>query len=156
MKALARVTASRHDTEGILSADVEAGSSTAWKRFVAALPLEERTLLRIFRCGAIRTPTRRHRSMEQRPCRFCMFPNASARYYWQECDRFNAIRIELGAEFGIQAAWWGQQRACTSKSGWVTLNAHASADKRVVCQIAACRLGLAIMQAMPCDDHRHH
>ena len=98
VKALARVVATRFDTEGF-NADVEAGSSPAWKRFVAALPLEERTLLRIFRCGAIRTPTKRLRDMEMRACPFCMFPNASARHYWQECDRFKAIRIELEAEF---------------------------------------------------------
>ena len=69
---------------------------------------------------------------------------------------FNAMRAELEAEFGIQVAWWGQQPACTSKSGWITLGAHPKADKRVSFQIAACRLGFAIMQALPCDDHRYH
>ena len=63
--------------------------------------------------------------------------------------------LKLKAEFGIQAAWWGQQPACTSKSGWITLGAHPKADKRVSFQIAACRLGLAVMQALPCDDHRY-
>ena len=64
VKAVALVAASRYDAEGLLNADVEAGSRPAWKRFVAALPYDERTLLRIFRCGAIRTPTKRHRNLE--------------------------------------------------------------------------------------------
>ena len=70
-------------------------------------------------------------------------------------DRFSATRTDLCTEFGIQANWWGQQPACTSKSGWITLGAHPKADKRASFQIAACRLGLAIMQAMPCDDIRY-
>ena len=154
VKALGLVVASRFDADGIGQADGEAGSSPVWKRFVASLTLDERTLLRIYRGGAIRTPTRRHRCVEQRACPFCMSPNASARHYWQDCMRFNAMRAELEAEFGIQA-WWGQQPACTSKSGWFTLGAHPKADKRVSFQIAACRLGLAVMQALPCDDHRY-
>ena len=95
VKALALDCRSRFDIEGLEQADVEAGSSPAWKRFVASLPYEERTLLRIFRCGAIRTPTRRHRCVEQHACPFCMFPNASARHYWQDCMRFNVMRAEL-------------------------------------------------------------
>ena len=45
VRALALVAASRYDVEGLEQADVEAGSSPAWKRFVASLPLEEHTLL---------------------------------------------------------------------------------------------------------------
>ena len=87
IKALWLVVASRFDADGIGEADVEAGSSPAWKRFVASLTLEERTLLRFYCDGAIRTPTRRHRCVEQRACPFCMSPNASARHYLQYCMR---------------------------------------------------------------------
>ena len=44
------------------SIDVEAASRQARKRFVNVLPVGDKLLLRIFRCGAIRTPTRRHRA----------------------------------------------------------------------------------------------
>ena len=155
VKALAKPAKGRYDTEGLDRADVEAGSSLVFRRFVASLSFCDKVRLRIYRCGAIRTPTRRHRIAEQRVCPFCMFPDASARHFWQDCDRFSATRTALCIEFGIQATWWGQQPACTSKSGWITLGAHPKADKRVSFQIAACRLGLAIMQAMPCDDNRH-
>ena len=156
VQALARASRARFDLEGLDRAAVEAGSSPAWKRFLAALPLDERTMIRVYRCGAIRTPTRRHRHADLTGCPFCSCPCASARHFWQDCGRFSAMRAELEAEFGIQAAWWGQQPACTSKTGWVTLNAHASSKQRVAMQIAACKLGLAIMQALPCEDFRHH
>ena len=94
VQAIAMVSRARFDLEGLEQADVEAGSRPAWKRFVAALPFEERTLLRIFRCGAIRTPTRRYRHADQTGCPFCCCPNASARHFWQDCSRFNAMRAE--------------------------------------------------------------
>ena len=87
IKALWLVVASRFDADGIGQADVEAGSRPAWKRFVASLALEKRTLLRIYRGGAIRTPTRMHICVEQRACTCCMSPNASARHYLQYCMR---------------------------------------------------------------------
>ena len=99
VKALAKPAKGRFDTEGLEQADVEAGSSQVFKRFVASLSFNDKVLLRIYRCGAIRTPTRRHRVPEQRACPFCMFPDASARHFWQDCDRFSATRTDLCIEF---------------------------------------------------------
>ena len=81
VKALELVAVSRFDTEGLEEADVEAGSRPVWKRFVEALPLEEQVLLRVFRGGAIRTPTRRHRTADLRAYPFYAYSDASARNF---------------------------------------------------------------------------
>ena len=113
----------------------------------------DRTSLRIWRGGAVRTPTRRHfRAVGDATlcaCPFCGHARASARHFWQECLRLDAMRSELELEFGIQPAWWMAQPACTSKSGWVTTHAHVNAAQRVRMQIASCRLGIAIIGLDP-------
>ena len=81
VKALALASRGRYDIEGLDRADVETGSSPAWKRFLATLSSHERTLVRIYRCGAIRTPTKRHRQSELAGCPFCSSPCASARHF---------------------------------------------------------------------------
>ena len=81
VKALELLAATRFDAAGLDEADVEAGSRQIWKRFVAALPLHDHVFLRIYRCGAIRTPTRRHRTGDQACYPFCAFPNASATHF---------------------------------------------------------------------------
>jgi len=80
----------RHDEAGLEEADVEAGSHTAWKAWVRSLDRDDSVLLRIWRCGAVRTPTRtRHRSLNnEAKCAWCDCLQASARHFWQECPRF--------------------------------------------------------------------
>ena len=55
------------------------------------------------------------------------------------------LRGELSAEYGIAEDWWGRQPRCTAKTGWVVLAAHIDIAKRTQMQIAACRLGIAIV-----------
>ena len=113
----------------------------------------DRTSLRIWRGGAVRTPTRWHfravGNAKLCACPFCGHARASARHFWQECHRLDAMRSELELEYGIQTAWWLAQPACTSKSGWVTTHAHVNAAQRVRMQIASCRLGIAIIGLDP-------
>ena len=76
MNALAFVVASHCDAESLLNADVEAVSSPDWKRFVAALPQDERTLLLVFTREAIHTPSRLQCTAEFTNCLFCQADNA--------------------------------------------------------------------------------
>ena len=153
VQALAAVRVSRNDCDGFDSADIEASSSAAWQAWMHSLSSDDRTSLRIWRGGAVRTPTRRHfragGDMKLCACPFCGHARASARHFWQECPRLDAMRHELEVEYGILPAWWGAQPSCTSKSGWVTTRAHESPIQRARMQIAACRLGIAIIGLDP-------
>ena len=60
VQALALVSASRNDCAGFESADIEASSSPTWQSWVRSLSSVDRTSLRIWSGGAVRTPTRRH------------------------------------------------------------------------------------------------
>ena len=48
----------------------------------------------------------------------------------------------LSQQYGIPQAWWAAQPRITAKSGWITLDAGQRVDR----QIAACTLGIAIVQ----------
>ena len=142
----------RKDAEGLQHVDVEAMSHPTWKKWIKSLDEQDRRCLRIWRGGGIHTPTRRFSGRGGQPyderaaCRWCAHPWASARHFWQECDHFKAIRCELEVEFGISKDWWQRQPRCTSKTGWITLSAANDAAKRAGQQVAACRLGIAIVR----------
>ena len=88
-------------------------------------------------------------------CPFCRADKASARHFWQECKRFDALRAELQALYDLPPGWWALQPKCTSKTRWILTSAHPVALARVNMQIAACRLGIAIMLVLPCQDNFH-
>ena len=136
----------RNDAEGIDLADVEAMSTTAWKRWVASLSPEQRKDLRLWRGGAIPTPIRRHRGPDV-SCPWCQFDRPSTRHFFAECNHFHPHRRELEAEFGIAPSWWAAQPRITSKSGWITTSTSASIPRRGELQVAACQLGVVIVQA---------
>ena len=52
VQVVALVSRARFDLEGLEQADVEVGSRPAWKRFVAALPFDERTSHLSLRCDS--------------------------------------------------------------------------------------------------------
>ena len=138
----------RQDQEGLEDADVEITFTSTWTQWVKTLDVENRLWLRVWRGGAIRTPSRRHRGEAGlQSCPYCAFPHASARHFWQNCQHFAAFRAELEAEFDIPSCWWQAQPRCTSKSGWVVYQADGDLKKRARLQIAACRLGIAIVAA---------
>ena len=152
-------TGVRKDAEGLRQADIEAMSHPAWKRWMKSLDEEERRCLRVWRGGGIFTPTRRYggrpgqQSSPLTACRWCEHPWASARHFWQECPHFDAIRWGLEEEYGISREWWQRQPRCTSKTGWITMSASRDAARRAVMQVAACRLGIAIVSSCaPLED----
>ncbi|CAK0848813.1 unnamed protein product, partial [Prorocentrum cordatum] len=58
-------------------------------------------------------------------------------------------RARLSAEFQIPPEWRAAQPRVTAKSGWITCSAGPSTQRRAQLQVAACRLGLEILQGLP-------
>ena len=146
---LASIPRTRQDAEGVGDIDLEAQSHPKWVRWVKGLTGESRRLLSVWRGGAIATPTRRwtgRGSPEQTECQFCRFDRASARHWWAECPRFDEDRGRLQMEYRIPRDWWVRQPRCTAKSGWVTLGAAAAPERRAALQVAACVLGMRILE----------
>ena len=148
-----RARGGRKDSEGLEQADVEALSHPTWKKWVKSLDEDDRRCLRIWRGGAIYTPTRRYSSRAgqsedvRAACSWCGHTRASARHFWQDCVHYEAIRCDLEVEYGIPKVWWRRQPRCTSKTGWITLSAARDAATRAAMQVAACRLGIAIVRS---------
>lgn len=144
IRCLQSVRTSRHDSEGVHEVDIEASSHRSWKAWVRSLSYDEEKLLRIFRSGATRTPTRRHR--EETFCPFCQALWPSLRHFWQDCPRFQERREFIQADHGLAANFWAEQPRVTSKSGWITHGASRLIGGRVGMQIAACQLGISILE----------
>lgn len=153
VKALSVVRNTRYDAEGIRDVDLEAQSQPVWTRWARTLPDDGRRDLRIWRGGAVWTPTRRwsfrgQEEDERIRCCYCGFDRASARHFWTECPRFDAQRSGLEREFNIHPSWWSRQPRCTAKTGWITAAAGPTVQRRAELQVAACRLGLHVMAAL--------
>ena len=149
--ALASFHPQRRDSEGLEHVDIGLLSAPSWKRFLASLPPDDAALLRVWRGGAVRTPTRRwfrrNHSEALSVCVFCAAPRASARHLFVECPHSASMRVSLESRYGLVSEWWSQQPRCTTKSGWVVLDAAPSLQERVRCCCAASLLGIAIARA---------
>lgn len=138
----------RFDEEGIQDVDVNASSDPKWLKWRRQLNDHQRQLLHIWRAGAVWTPTRRWRGEEECRCPWCGHPHASARHFWAECEKFNGARVDLDRRFQLEPGWWQLQPRVTSKTGWITKTASTDFQTRVRMQMAACQLGVAIMNAI--------
>ena len=119
---------------------------------MASLCAELKSLLSIWRAGAIGTQTKRceNRAVEldRMKCFMCGKQYyASARHLWAECDAFGMQRRVLEIKYKLPARWWQRQPMVTSKSGWVRLGAEAIVDRRCEMQVAACEMGLLVTSA---------
>jgi hypothetical protein len=146
---LARVRRTRKDAAGVEAVDLAAQSHRAWASWRGRLTEPQQAWLRVWRGGAVKTATRGNwYSEEGRPCWWCGAALASARHLWAECGRFAAVRLEEELRWGIPAGWWAAQPPVTSKSGWVTLAAGDNVRQRAERQVAACVVGIAIVEAI--------
>ena len=133
--------------QGATEVDLEVQSSKQWKNFVANLsPLDARSL-RIWRGGAVGTPTRRFHGDDRRAiCTFCSTGEfASAHHLFTTCAGFQQLRRNYSEMHGLLLCWWPNAQRITSKSGFITLSDAVTFDGRVQAQIAACRLGIDIV-----------
>ena len=164
----------RYDEEGLAAVDIAAQSESAWTKWRRKLTLEERSMLSIWRGGAVKTRTRLHfkeaqgasekaaavargdvsaRGTPVRPgvlkliqCSFGCKAEESARHLWAECPRYEGCRKALEEEYNIPPSWWEEQPRCTACTGWITLGSAPTRPQRSARQVAACRLGIAIVK----------
>ena len=144
-RALAQAASTRLDTEGIGRVDLEASSTRPWKSFWKGLSREQRNLVTIFRAGAMSTATRR-RLVQLPECHLCgMSEFPSTRHLLVECRHFDAARSAINTKFALSNAWWLRLPRVSSKSGWITFEAHRSQERRGELQVAINSLAIEIM-----------
>ena len=56
-------------------------------------------------------------------------------------------------ENDISSVWWTSQPAVTSKSAWLTIDAHHSPDRRATLQIAVAKFAIALATIISADDY---
>jgi hypothetical protein len=151
--ALRSIRTSRYDAEGSEDIDLAANLDPKIRRWSSRLSPEKASLWRIFRGGAMWTPTRRwslgragEGPEETETCRYCGHPRASARHLVVECDGTRQLREEVGRRYGIAAAWWHQQPRVAVKSGWITRSAARTYARRVQLVQAIGELAIEIMR----------
>ena len=146
-RCLQETKLTRYDSEGINDVDVDASSQPYWATWRKRLDARQMLLLAIYRGGAASTPTRRQ-AMPQNStrCPFCDRPQASMRHFWAECPAFEPTRQNLMRQFAIPVGWFQEQPRVTAKSGWVTFSASPCKAKRAKLQVAACELGMEVLQ----------
>ena len=135
-------------------------SKLSRKRWRKNLSFDEDQKLRLYRGGCGPSETRRgavrtraasnsisRADYDGFVCPWCGAPAASVRHMWAECPNFQDLREELQVLHNIPEAWWSAQPRVTAKSGWVTVGAHPDPRRRVTLQIAACHLGIQVLEA---------
>ena len=143
---LNNIPTTRNDSEGHRQIDLDAQSHGAWNKWRNKLSHQERSLLTIWRAGASWTPTRRYRDIANATCPYCQHPLASTRHFWSECPAFDTERHNLNTLHSIPADWWAQQPRVTAKTGWITYDAGGDVATRAHRQVAANKLGMAILR----------
>ena len=144
-ECLRQASDARFDYEGLLDSDIHASSSASFVRWKKSLSSFQSLLLRVYRGGAVFTPTRRFQE-NSGPCPYCGDPVPSMRHFWANCHRFQSVRASLMLEYDLEAAWFGQQPRSTAKTGFITYQASHSAQRREQMQVATCKLALAILE----------
>ena len=152
IKALGAAAPSRNDVEGLEEADVEVYSNKTWTKWRLGLSDADSTALSIWRGGAVRTPTRvfyRNLALDDvfTHCRQCGGERGSAKHMFKECPKLEEHRQYLARTHHMSSDWWRQQPRCTAKSGWIVKGAAGTAEARAHCAVAACKLGVAIVNA---------
>ena len=149
VRMLERIRHSRLDSEGAELIDPEAQSDPLWTKWVGTLCPKDATALRLWRAGAVGSPTRHsHRKGFLPTCLFCDARLGSLRHLWQDCPRWTTERAVLALDFGVPLMWWTSQPRVTSKSGWITFGAADTIHARARLQIMTCRLGIQVVLAL--------
>jgi hypothetical protein len=105
-------------------------------------------MLRIYRGGATRTPTRRLHQGEL-GCQVCGDSKVrpSLKHYVVECVAYHGIRDETLEKFGLDMLWLRAQPRVTTKSRWITRGAGTNVEDRAKKQIAVCCFAIRVLFA---------
>ena len=157
VRCLQTVRMSRQDSEAAHLVHLPSQSALCWRRWRASLTSAEAARLRLWRAGAVGSPTRHsHRRGFSPQCKLCGAPLASTRHLWAECPFFAWDRHQLEEAFRVPAVWWSCQPRITAKSGWITTLADSDAQRLPLLQIMACRLAVivvAVIHATHVEDN---
>lgn len=151
---LSSIQSSRLDAEGTSAIDLEISSASEWSKWVNSLNPADFTILMIWRCGAIKTPTRRYFRPDEPPqkkmCPWCKHAQASARHFFTECSRFSQDRLALLWNLSIAFLLIGgdSSRGAPPNMGWITFQAASAFNVRVQLALAANKLGVTITKQM--------
>lgn len=148
VRALSTCAKERHDTKGVEKIDIEAQSHILWTRYIRSLDADSANALTIFRSGAMRTQTRSCGYSRVDPrnmiCAFCHGTGPSAAHLVTCCPGFTECRRSAARRNDVSGDWWSSLHKITASSGWVTLDAAHTIEKRVKKQIAVCELAIMI------------
>ena len=147
-RLLSCVPLTRRDTEGIEQVDVDASGSKSYKDWRNSLNPNDRALLEIFRSGAASTPTRRQHgeAQAQDVCPCCGHPcKPSMRHFVVECPHFQQERRRAEEAHNMKPEVWAELPRVTTKSGWITFQAHPQKSRRGDFQAAVCQLAICIL-----------
>ena len=147
-RLLSCVPLTRRDTEGIEQVDVDASGSKSYKDWRNSLNPNDRALLEIFRSGAASTPTRRQHGevQAQDVCPCCGHPcKPSMRHFVVECPHFQQERRRAEEAHNMKPEVWAELPRVTTKSGWITFQAHPQKSRRGDFQAAVCQLAICIL-----------
>ena len=147
-RLLSRVPLTRMDAEGIEQVDVDASSSKSFKDWRNSLNPNERGLQEIFRSGAASTPTIcQHMEVQaQDVCPCCGHScKPSMRHFVVECPHFQQERRRAEEAHNMKPEVWAELPRVTTKSGWITFQAHPQKLRRGDFQAAVCQLAICIL-----------
>ena len=116
VRCLQTVRMSRQDSEAAHLVHLPSQSAPCWRRWRLSLTSAEAARLRLWRAGAVGSPTRHsHRRGFSPQCKLCGAPLASTRHLWAECPFFAWDRHQLEEAFRVPATWWSCQPRITAK-----------------------------------------
>ena len=148
-RALEATSTTRLDSEGVAQVDLEASSTKPWKSFIDSLCKADRGILEIYRAGAATTLTRRNYRRDNSLCASCPSCGAatppSLRHLVCECATYHPQRLAIRDQWRLPSNWWTTLPRVTSKTGWITFEAHPWQQRRGEMQVAVCQLAMKIM-----------
>ena len=124
-------------------------SGIGTRHFRASLSRDGRSLVEIFMGGASSPPTWRPEEggAHNRNCPVCgvaVFSNVL--HFICERAHFQAERISTQTKWKLNQDWWASLPGVSSKSVWITYDAHRTADRRSELRVAICEAAIHVVQ----------
>ena len=139
------INTERNDTESCQHADLEVSSHPSFTKWTKTLCALDQSRLRIFRGGASKTPTRTHNATNIARCPYCPAELCSIRHLVTECPKLAEQRAHILRAHNTTQHWLSNQPRISTKSGWITADAHSNGTRRADLQVCLCKLGIAVL-----------
>ena len=63
-----------------------------------------------------------------------------------DCSHFSLKRYNFLVDGNVDESWLADQPRCTTKSGWITYDAHHLEHQRSCLQVLVCKLAITVMK----------